>query len=207
MSKNHAVGFDYQNQNPGGAKSYILPALVELLLKKNISGRILDIGCGNGSVARKLEKHGFEVWGCEWDPQGVAIASQEKPDRFLCWDLNAPVTEFPWRGFSAIISSEVIEHLFLPRNLFRLAHHTLVPQGFLALTTPYHGYWKNLAISLVGKWDWHHNVQHDGGHIKFFSPKALQEMMKEEKFTPQGWKGCGRVPGLWKSMMMWGLKN
>lgn len=205
MSK--AVGFHYQTEAPGGAQGYIVPSLLRLLKGKQIRGKILDIGCGNGSMARSLEAEGHEVWGCEWDPAGVDIANRAKPGRFMRWDLNDPREHFPWREFQAVISSEVIEHLYFPRNLFRLAHQVLMPDGLLVVTTPYHGYFKNLALCLAGKWDRHHDVLHDGMHIKFFSPESLGTMMLAEGFKNEGWQGCGRVPGLWKSMVMWGRRS
>lgn len=202
-----AFGFDYRNDTPGGAQRYIEPSILELLASEKIRGKILDIGCGNGSMARSLEAKGYEVWGCEWDPAGVEIANRTKPGRFLRWNINDPREEFPWKDFHAVISSEVIEHLYLPRNLFRLARQTLAPAGFLILTTPYHGFFKNLVLSLMGKWDRHHDVTHDGGHIKFFSPETLGAMMQAEGFKKEGWQGCGRFPWLWKSMVMWGKKK
>ena len=202
-----AIGFDYRSEAPGGAQGYIVPLLLRILKEKQIKGKILDIGCGNGSMARSLEAQGHEVWGCEWDPAGVGIANRAKPGRFIRWDLNDSQAQFPWREFQVVISSEVIEHLYLPRNLFRLAHQVLVPNGLLILTTPYHGYLKNLALSLAGMWDRHHDVLSDGQHIKFFSPQTLGEMMLAEGFKKEGWKGCGRLPGLWKSMVMWGRKK
>ena len=202
-----AVGFQYRNPDPGGAQGYIFPILRQILQERGNRGKILDIGCGNGSVARQLEREGFEVWGCEWDPAGVRIANQGFPGRFMVWNVNDPADQFPWGGFGSVISCEVIEHLFLPRNFFRLARRVLVPDGLLILTTPYHGYLKNLVLSILNKWDWHHHVAHDGGHIKFFSVRTLQKMMQEEGFTMDGWQGAGRFPGLWKSMILWGRKK
>jgi len=158
-------------------------------------------------MARQLQSAGYQVWGCEWNSDGVKIANQSDPGRFMVWDLNKPADRFPWGEFGAAISSEVIEHLFLPRNLFRLARRALVPGGLLIITTPYHDYFKNLAISLTGKWDSHHDVLSDGMHIKFFSPTTLGKMMQEEGFQAVDWKGCGRLPLLWKSMMMWGKRR
>ena len=200
------TGFNYQNEAPGGAQKYILPHLSKLLSAKKVSGKILDIGCGNGSMARALAKEGFDVWGCEWDCNGVELANRSNPGHFTVWDLNDPIERFPWNDFAAVISSEVIEHLFVPRNLFLLAHRVLQADGLLIVTTPYHGYIKNLAICMAGKWDRHHDVTHDGGHIKFFSPRTLGGMMKAEGFQIEGWKGCGRLPALWKSMVMWGRR-
>jgi hypothetical protein len=38
----------------------------------------------------------------------------------------------------------------------------------LIITTPYHGYLKNIALSVSVKFDHHVNPLWDGGHIKFF---------------------------------------
>jgi 2-polyprenyl-6-hydroxyphenyl methylase/3-demethylubiquinone-9 3-methyltransferase len=100
-----------------------------------------------------------------------------------------------------IVSSEVIEHLFLPRRLPETAFALLRPGGLFILTTPYHGYMKNLALSLMNKWDDHHTVHHDGGHIKFFSEKTLRELLENSGFAALTFNNAGRLPWLWKSMV------
>jgi len=69
------------------------------------------------------------------------------------------------------------------------------------LGTPYHGYLKNLAISLLGKWDSHHHVHFDGGHIKYFSVRTLSAMLEREGFEVERLHYFGRAPGLWKNMI------
>ncbi|MBI4726237.1 hypothetical protein HY768_03260 [candidate division TA06 bacterium] len=69
------------------------------------------------------------------------------------------------------------------------------------LTTPYHGYWKNLAIALFNQWDFHHTVNWQGGHIKFFSPRTLRSLLEEAGFKNIEFKYAGRFPLLWKSMI------
>jgi len=57
------IGFNYRDEKPGGAQRYIIPALLKLLKEYRIQERILDIGCGNGSMARQLQSAGYRVWG------------------------------------------------------------------------------------------------------------------------------------------------
>jgi hypothetical protein len=78
----------------------------------------------------------------------------------------------------------------------------LKPGGYLVLSTPYHGYLKNLALSLTGKWDFHHSPLRDGGHIKFWSRKTLTELLETEGFHVTDFIGVGRIPYLWKSMVI-----
>jgi 2-polyprenyl-6-hydroxyphenyl methylase/3-demethylubiquinone-9 3-methyltransferase len=74
------------------------------------------------------------------------------------------------------------------------------------MSTPYHGYLKNLAISLVNGWDRHFEVHRDGGHIKFFSKRTLGRMAEEVGFGRQKFYGVGRLPWLWKSMILVAMK-
>jgi SAM-dependent methyltransferase len=103
--------------------------------------------------------------------------------------------------FDVVISSDVIEHLFYPKELARFAKQCLKPNGQLIVTTPYHGYWKNLALALLNAMDRHHSVLWDGGHIKFFSVKTLSQLLNEEGFNDIQFKFAGRLPYLWKGML------
>jgi SAM-dependent methyltransferase len=101
-----------------------------------------------------------------------------------------------------VISLEVVEHLFYPAKLFEQSYRLLRSGGYFILTTPYHGYLKNLALSLVNAWDRHFGVHWDGGHIKFFSRRTLECMAAKPGFVRVGFLGIGRLPYLWKTMML-----
>jgi 2-polyprenyl-3-methyl-5-hydroxy-6-metoxy-1,4-benzoquinol methylase len=102
----------------------------------------------------------------------------------------------------AVVSTEVIEHLFSPHLLPIYAFKVLNSKGYIILTTPYHGYLKNLLLSLFGKWDKHHTPLWHGGHIKFWSRATLTQLLSENGFKVIGFSGVGRVPYLWKSMVI-----
>jgi 2-polyprenyl-6-hydroxyphenyl methylase/3-demethylubiquinone-9 3-methyltransferase len=61
---------------------------------------------------------------------------------------------------------------------------------------------KNLLISLLNGWDRHFGVDWDGGHVKFFSKRTLREMAARSGFQPDLVIGVGRMPLMWKSMVM-----
>lgn len=104
--------------------------------------------------------------------------------------------------FDIIICTEVIEHLYDPRILIRFCKRYLKNKGRLIITTPYHGYAKNILISLLGHWDAHFTALWDGGHIKFWSKNTLTKLLNEFNFSLEYFSGCGRVPYLWKSMIL-----
>jgi 2-polyprenyl-6-hydroxyphenyl methylase/3-demethylubiquinone-9 3-methyltransferase len=171
-------------------------------------GPVLDIGCGNGALVQRLLNDGLDAYGVDLSPSGIAHAAASYPGRFFTADVNdgelpQPLREIPFR---AVISTEVIEHLYQPRRLLDAAATILrrAGGGRLVISTPYHGYLKNVLIALAGRYDAHHTAHWDGGHIKFFSRATLEKMLRDQGFTPAGFIGCGRVPWLWKSMVLAG---
>jgi len=160
------------------------------------------LGCGNGSFSNVLNQLGYDVLGVEESESGIAIAQQQYPD---CKFIEASIYDLPYSQlkpeFDVVISVEVIEHLFDPKQLIRSAKQCLKPGGTLIITTPYHGYWKNLALALSGKMDSHHTVLWDGGHIKFFSVPTLTQLFTTAGCTNIQFQFAGRFPYLWKSML------
>ena len=83
----------------------------------------------------------------------------------------------------------------------RTIYELLEPDGVGIISTPYHGYWKNLVLAMTGKLDTHFTALWDGGHIKFFSIKTLSELIQETGFDRLQFYRLGRIPILGKSMV------
>ena len=105
-----------------------------------------------------------------------------------------------------VLSTEVIEHVYDPRGFLRNCYELLQPGGIIVLTTPYHGYLKNLLLALTGKMDRHFTVLWDHGHIKFWSRKTLTQALQETGFTNIEFAGSGRIPYVWNSMVLKAVK-
>ena len=147
--------------------------------------RVLDLGCGNGAFTIEMARRGFEVVGTDFSLARLAAAADATSDiDFRERDLATPLDQDLTDTFDAVVASEVIKHLFLPRQLFDRAAEALNPGGILVVTTPYHGYWKNLALALTNSFDDHFEATHDYCHIKFFSPATLGQLAIECAFEP-----------------------
>jgi 2-polyprenyl-6-hydroxyphenyl methylase/3-demethylubiquinone-9 3-methyltransferase len=70
------------------------------------------------------------------------------------------------------------------------------------MSTPYHGYWKNLALALSGKMDDHFMALRDHGHIKFWSEKTITKLLSHAGFNSIEISRAGRMPALAKSMVI-----
>lgn len=185
------------------AHSYIYPTLYSMLAEYK-DKRILDVGCGNGAVACKLIADGFDVYGIDASVSGIGIANKKFPNRFFVQDISSEYLPdgLPAHQFDVVISTEVIEHLYAPRSYMKLIRNSLHHDGVMIVSTPYHGYLKNLVMALTNKLDGHFTVLWDGGHIKFWSLKTLTALLNEFGFKVVKFKGSGRAPFLWKSMFI-----
>ncbi len=194
----------WDNSDFTNAHSYLIDNILSNLPDKN--SLILDFGCGNGAIANYLISKGYNVYGIDPSENGISIANLKNPGRFYKFDIqkyNLPI-ELQNFNFDFIISTEVIEHVYNPRDYIFFCKKILKKNGFgkVLITTPYHGYFKNLIISLFGLMDNHFTVLWDGGHIKFWSKKTLNIIFSEFGFKKIKFKGCGRYPFLWKSMLL-----
>jgi 2-polyprenyl-3-methyl-5-hydroxy-6-metoxy-1,4-benzoquinol methylase len=195
--------YGFHTDQPAHTFVYLQEPLLSLLdSQKNRC--ILDLGCGNGYLANFLIAQGFNAYGTDASSEGIAIAKQTNTDRFFIQDLSTGElpAELQILKFDTIIATEVIEHLYDPAGFVDFCKKILSPRGELILSTPYHGYLKNLTLSVFNKWDHHHSPGWHGGHIKFWSKTTLSDLLGNRGFEVTAFKGCGRVPYFWKSMII-----
>jgi len=141
------------------------------------------------------------VTGVDPSVEGIAQAQAAYPHLKLkpgsaYDDLAARYGRFP-----VVLSLEVVEHVYAPRGYARTVFDLLERGGVAIISTPYHGYWKNLALAATGKMDAHFTALWDHGHIKFWSMKTLGELLREAGFEDIRFERVGRVPALAKSMI------
>lgn len=182
---------------------YLLKAVRESIIALKPES-VLDVGCGNGSILRGLADLCAKRSGCDADAQGLEIARQADPTATY---LHTPITpgitpRVPGGPFDAIVSTEVIEHLYMPDDLFIMAKAHANAATSLIITTPYHGWLKNVALAVSGHWDSHHTPLWTGGHIKFWSRATLSALAERNGWQATRFVGVGRAPLLWKSMLM-----
>jgi 2-polyprenyl-6-hydroxyphenyl methylase/3-demethylubiquinone-9 3-methyltransferase len=200
--KDNIPGYRYDDSKLNASHDYLLPTVKAILTNHFPScQRIFELGCGNGSVANALSTIGFEVTGVDASEEGIAQAHQSYPDLNLRLgsaydDLRTQYGQFP-----VVISLEVVEHLYFPRKFAKTIYDLLEVGGTAIISTPYHGYWKNLAMALTGTMDAHFTALWEHGHIKFWSLRTLTALLREAGFVNIEFSRVGRTPILAKSMI------
>ena len=200
--------YAYHDATATCTEGYLVPRLLALLNDLHEDATIVDLGCGNGSLTVNLLRKRWTVAGVDASSSGVAKAKQAHPAiSFHVGDVTENLT--PLLGadaFDAVVATEVIEHLYSPRPFVRNCYALLKPGGRVLISTPYHGYLKNVSLALTGKLDRHFTALWDGGHIKFWSRHTLTALLLEAGFTDVSFHGAGRLPYLWKSMILTATK-
>lgn len=132
------TGYRYHHAELGCAHAYLLPTVTRILSEHfaiaDSERRVFDVGCGNGAVAAYLAAHGYQVAGVDPSAEGVAQARSNHPELQIEQgsaydDLAARFGTFP-----AVISLEVVEHVYAPRAYAATIYSLLQPGGLAVLS-------------------------------------------------------------------------
>ena len=197
-------GYRYDGSSQSCAHSYLLPKVrseLAAFFELKSDRRVFDLGCGNGSVAAMFADEGYDVCGVDPSTEGIAQARIAFPHLRL--EIGSAYDDLVARfgRFPAVISLEVVEHVYAPRDYARTLFDLVEPGGIALVSTPYHGYWKNLALAVTGRLDGHFTALWDHGHIKFWSMRTLSILLHEAGFEDIRFSRLGRFPILAKSMI------
>jgi 2-polyprenyl-3-methyl-5-hydroxy-6-metoxy-1,4-benzoquinol methylase len=193
--------YAYRSAEFSHSHAYLLPELARILDLAR-PRRIFEAGCGNGAVAHWMQSRGIDVVGVDESESGIEEARRAYPGLEVATgsvydDLAAAHGRFP-----VVVSLEVVEHLYFPRKFARTVYDLLEPGGLAVISTPYHGYLKNLALALSGRLEDHFTALWDGGHVKFWSERTLRTLLEETGFTDLRFRRVGRIRPLAKSMLV-----
>jgi 2-polyprenyl-6-hydroxyphenyl methylase/3-demethylubiquinone-9 3-methyltransferase len=200
-----ASTYPYLTSAGTAAHEYLLPTVITLAREAIASRReasVFDLGCGNGAAgARVAAALGVKVVGVDLSQDGIRVARNAHPH--LAFDVRSVYDDLAteYGRFPVVISLEVVEHLYSPRKYSQRLFELLEPKGTVIVSTPYHGYAKNLALAITGKMDAHFSALWDNGHIKFWSERTLRLLLEETGFVDIRFHRVGRVKALAKSMI------
>jgi len=109
-------------------------------------GPIIDLGGGNGFVAKRLIDEGYETILIEPGYKGAVNAKKKRliPKVISSTFENA---KFPPESLDAVCMFDVIEHIKDDKKIINLIYKTLKPNGMIYITVPANQYlWSNHDI-------------------------------------------------------------
>lgn len=105
------------------------------------SGRVLDIGCGNGRFLRALALKGYDIYGIEL-PGAAFEAARSVPGIHLFSSQALSAVTFDERFFCAVTLWHVLEHLEDPVEIIRESARWIAEGGFLFIEVPHARSWQ-----------------------------------------------------------------
>jgi len=142
----------------------------EELTRYKQSGAILDIGCSSGSFLESLRGESWELYGIEMSAGCAKRAAAASGANVFVGDiLEAP---FPRESFDVITCSDVLEHLYEPRQVMARVREWLKPGGIFYIFVPnidsaearvFGSYWCGLELPR---------------HLFHYSPASLRYLAK-----------------------------
>jgi 2-polyprenyl-3-methyl-5-hydroxy-6-metoxy-1,4-benzoquinol methylase len=163
------------------AENLSVPAFIDQRLDEIVRGfrryrrsnRLLDIGCGAGSLLQAATRAG-------WDAVGVEV-SRPAVDHIRLVGLNAfcgqlSEADFPNAHFDVVTASELLEHVSDPGSLVSEIVRILMPGGLCWITTPN----SRGASARVLKLDW--SVVSPPEHLHLFSAPGLETLLLNHGF-------------------------
>lgn len=105
------------------------------LLPKSGGGRLLDVGCGMGTISQELQNRGFKVYGIDFSSVAIEKARGKGINAIEC-DVDKDGIPFEDSYFDIVWAGDVIEHVFDPLFLLEEISRVLKPTGKVLISTP-----------------------------------------------------------------------
>ena len=140
---------------------------------REVRGKVLDVGCGAGSVAKavKRERADLQVFGCDLSQSALAVAnhSPEGVDFRLATAEQLPFSD---GEFDFVWIFDVLEHVESPEQVLREVARVLRPGGGFHIVLPLEGQPRTLYRLVGCGTRWMAKVRHCG-HIQIFSAERF----------------------------------
>jgi len=167
MERSHTI-YDALN---GPLLSFIPPSAV----------RILDVGCGSGTLGEHLRQGGLRhVVGITYSEVEAELASTRLSE-VVCVDLTN--FDFGLLGkFDCVILSHILEHMYFPNVLLERLKSVLEPESVIVVALPNVVWWKQRLHFLLGRWRYQDWGILDRTHFRFFDQRSSVELLEDAGF-------------------------
>jgi ubiquinone/menaquinone biosynthesis C-methylase UbiE len=165
---------DFMNVGP---RFFVRTGLMRRMLR-GVSGRIIDVGCGDGFFLEQLLAMGFDCAGLDVSEPMIERCRQRISSERLELVCDVIQNYQPDRPFDAAVCGETLEHIEDDVAVLTHIHRVLKPRGILVLTVPIDmTLWSEADVS--------------AGHVRRYSKAEIFEKLQKTGFVVQDYAVWG----------------
>lgn len=146
------------------------------------SKRVLEIGCGPGSITKVLAQQGrCHVTGIELDSAAI-----EKAAPFCETIIQGDLNDTKWPHlldnmplFDVVVAADVLEHLYNPWTTLKQMVPLIEPNGCIVISLPHVGHAVVASCLINGDFEYRDWGLLDRTHIRFFGLKNIEELFAQ----------------------------
>jgi 2-polyprenyl-3-methyl-5-hydroxy-6-metoxy-1,4-benzoquinol methylase len=162
-----------------------------------ISGRLLDVGCGEGSWAPRLRDAGASEL-VALDPSVTAIErAAERYDAAVVGTIEqTELAQLGARPFDVIVIADVLEHLVDPWQALHTLRSWAAPGALLAVSVPNLRFYRLVGnLALRGEFEYERWGVRDWTHLRWFTRRSLARMLGASGWQPSHWVVASSLKG------------
>lgn len=150
----------------GPAHLFRVDLLARWLARRVNAGRVLDLGCGRGTLSARLTSSGYAVIGLDYSLAFARYVRAQTNGAASVVQADAAALPFANATFDAVVSGEVFEHLQDDRRAAREVARVLRRGGWLAATVP----------AGPGRFNW---TDQWAGHVRRYDRTGLRRLFSD----------------------------
>ncbi len=154
---------------------------LEFLAETNVlkpNDRILEIGCGIGSIVSELNEKGYDITGTDISGEAIAYGLKKYGDIKLQVQ-PAEDLQFEDETFDVVLSFDLFEHIARVDRHISEAHLVLRKDGFYLLQTP------NKYSNTIFETLYHKSLKWRRAHPSLHTPGQLRQRLSGHGFETQ----------------------
>jgi len=155
---------------------YIIKSLHFPLLNLRKKCKILDIGCGVGTISFYLAKNNAEVIGVDISKKAISFANKSAKIlgidnvHFICGTIDRVAK----KRFDVVVCTEVLEHIDNDKMFINTISSILQKNGYLILSTP-------IKEIFLYKYHFYDNFDKSVGHLRRYDVSELRRLLEKNK--------------------------
>lgn len=148
------------------------------LIPKTPGLKVLEVGCGEGQLGRRLREYNQVVYGIETNPSAARVAATVL-DHVYVGDVERFEFNLSDEFFNTIILGDVLEHLIDPWELLVKMKRCLAKEGIIISSIPNLQYFPVLWDLIRGRFEYRTHGILDKTHLRFFTAKEVRKLFSD----------------------------